>query len=122
MWCYRRVLRISLEEHKTNEKVLQAADVTEILLDQLLKRKLRHADHVIRGVSEHLLQLALEGRIESRRGRGCPKRSWTDDIKQWTHNRTFIIEKFKRKAESREEWRVIVVNLGTEESTYIYNI
>ncbi|GFR69741.1 endonuclease-reverse transcriptase [Elysia marginata] len=29
MWCYRRVVRISWKEHKTNEDVLQAASVTE---------------------------------------------------------------------------------------------
>ena len=75
MWCYRRILRISWREHKTNKEVLQTADVTERLLDQLIKRKMRYAGHVIRGSSGHLLQLALEGRIDARRGRGRPKRS-----------------------------------------------
>ncbi|GFR65586.1 hypothetical protein ElyMa_003662800 [Elysia marginata] len=32
MWWYRRLLRISWKERKTNEEVLQAADVTEIAL------------------------------------------------------------------------------------------
>ncbi|GFR73136.1 endonuclease-reverse transcriptase [Elysia marginata] len=49
MQCYRRVLRISWKEHKTNEEVLQAADVTERLLDQLIERKLRYTGHVIKG-------------------------------------------------------------------------
>ncbi|GFS20744.1 endonuclease-reverse transcriptase [Elysia marginata] len=42
MWWYKRVLRISWEELKTNEEVLQAADVTGrlLVLDQLIKRKL----------------------------------------------------------------------------------
>ncbi|GFS09799.1 endonuclease-reverse transcriptase [Elysia marginata] len=91
MRCYRRVLRISWKEHKTNKEVLQAADVTERLLDQLIKRKLRYASHVIREGSENLLLLDLKGRIEGRRGRPRerPKMSWTDDIKQWTHYRTW---------------------------------
>ncbi|GFS18442.1 RNA-directed DNA polymerase from mobile element jockey [Elysia marginata] len=88
MWCFKRVFRISRKEHKTNEEVLKAADVTERLLDQLIKRKLRYAGNVIRGSLGHLLHLALEGRIEGQRGRERPKRSWTDDIKQWTHYRT----------------------------------
>ncbi|GFR87694.1 eukaryotic translation initiation factor 3 subunit F [Elysia marginata] len=104
MWCYRRVLRISWTEHKTNEEVLQAADVTERLLDQLIKRKLRHAGHVMRrsGRLGHLLQLVLEGKSV----RGRPKRSWTDDIKGWTHYTTY--GEIKRKAERRKEWRAKV--------------
>ncbi|GFS00438.1 endonuclease-reverse transcriptase [Elysia marginata] len=95
MWCYRRVLRRSWKEHKTNEEVLQAADVTERLLDHLV---LCYAGHVIRECSGHLLQPAVEGR----RGRGCPsKRSWTGHIKQWTH--IVHMEKKKRKTENREE-------------------
>ncbi|GFS18250.1 endonuclease-reverse transcriptase [Elysia marginata] len=93
--CGATVLRTSWKEHKTNEEVLglQAADVTGLtgrLLDQLMKRKLRHAGQVIRGSSGHLLQLALEGRIEGRRGRGRLKRSWTDELKQWIHYCTCI--------------------------------
>ncbi|GFS07280.1 endonuclease-reverse transcriptase [Elysia marginata] len=82
MWCYRRDLGISWKEHKTNKEVLEATDVTEKLLDQLIERKLRLTGHVIRGSWGHLLHLALEGGNEGRRGRGRPKRSWTDDIKQ----------------------------------------
>ncbi|GFR78809.1 RNA-directed DNA polymerase from mobile element jockey [Elysia marginata] len=63
------VLRISWKEHKTNEEVQQPADVTERLLDQLVKRKLRFAGHVISGSTEHFLQLTLEGGIEGRRGK-----------------------------------------------------
>ncbi|GFS18227.1 endonuclease-reverse transcriptase [Elysia marginata] len=115
MWCYRKALRTCWEEHKINEGVLQAAHVTERLLDQLIKRKLHYAGQVIRGSSGHLLHLALEGRIKGRRGRGRPKRSWTDDIKQWTHYRTY--GEIKWKADSREELGVMVVNLRTEEGT-----
>ncbi|GFS05426.1 UDP-glucuronosyltransferase 2A1-like [Elysia marginata] len=97
MECYRRVLRISWKEHKTNKEVLQAAIVTERLLDQLIKRKLRYAGHVIRWSSGHHWQQALEDRIESRRGRARPKRSWTDDIKQWPHCRPYGYIKRKAK-------------------------
>ena len=115
MWCYRRILRISWKEHKTNKEVLHTVVVKERLLEQLIKRKMRYAGHVIRGSSGHLLQLALEGRIEGRRGRGRPKRSWTDDIKEWTQCHTY--GHVKRKAEKKLEWRTMVANLRTEEGT-----
>ncbi|GFS21413.1 Gypsy retrotransposon integrase-like protein 1 [Elysia marginata] len=105
------VLRISWKEHKINKEV-QAADVKERLIDQLIKRKLRYVGHVIRESSRHLLQLALECRIKGRRGRERPERRCTDDIKQWTHYRSY--GEIKRKAESSEEWRVMVANLRTE--------
>ncbi|GFS15483.1 RNA-directed DNA polymerase from mobile element jockey-like [Elysia marginata] len=55
IWCLGRVLRISWKNHETNEGVLQSADVTKRLLDQLIKKKLRCAGHVIRESSGHLL-------------------------------------------------------------------
>ncbi|GFR82044.1 hypothetical protein ElyMa_002355900 [Elysia marginata] len=47
------------------------ADVGERLLQQLMKRKLRYAGHIMRGSSGPLLQLSLEGKIEGKRRYLC---------------------------------------------------
>ena len=101
--------------HKTNKDVLLMADVKGRLLEQLIKRKMRYAGHIIRGSSGHLLPLSLEGRVEGRRGRGRPKRNRMDDVKEWTDCRTY--GDIKRKAEKKSEWRTMVANLRIEDGT-----
>ncbi|GFS23968.1 eukaryotic translation initiation factor 3 subunit F [Elysia marginata] len=91
--------------------------VGERLLQQLMKRKLRHARHIMRGSSGPLLQLSLKGKIEGERGQGRPRRNWMDDVKEWSGSSSFGDTKWK--AENREEWINMVANLGSEDSTLL---
>ncbi|GFR75524.1 endonuclease-reverse transcriptase [Elysia marginata] len=100
MWCYRRLLKVPWTEKKTNKEIIEMADVDERLLQQLMKRKLRYAGHIMRGSSGPLLQLSLEGKIEGKRGQG--RRNWMDDVKEWSWSTSY--GDTKRKAENREEW------------------
>ena len=38
----------------------------------------------MRGSSGWLVQLAVEGYIEGKKGRGRPRRMWSDDVTEWT--------------------------------------
>ncbi|GFS24714.1 endonuclease-reverse transcriptase [Elysia marginata] len=89
----------------------------ERLLQQLMKRKLRYAGHIMRGSSGPLLQvqLSLEGKIEGKRGQGRPRRNWMDDVKEWSGSTSY--GDTKRKAENREERRNMIANLRTEDGT-----
>ncbi|GFR98829.1 eukaryotic translation initiation factor 3 subunit F [Elysia marginata] len=91
------------------------AGVGERLLQQLKKRKLRFAGHIMRGSSGPLLQLSLEEKIEGKRGQGRPRRNWVDDVKGWSGSTSY--GDTKRKAEDIEEWRDMVANLRTAEGT-----
>ena len=55
MWAYRRMLRVSWTEHKTNEEVLKTAKTTRSLLSTIKKRKCQYFGHVIRMRSIHKL-------------------------------------------------------------------
>ncbi|KAG1665850.1 Rab GTPase-activating protein 1 [Nymphon striatum] len=79
------------------------------------KTLMRFAGHVMRGSSGDLLNLILEGSIEGVRDRGRQRRTWGDDVKEWS--RTTSIGDAKRTAESRENWRGIVANLRNGEGT-----
>ncbi|GFR89570.1 endonuclease-reverse transcriptase [Elysia marginata] len=83
MWCYRRLLNVPWTEKKTNNEIIKIVGVGEKRLQQLMKRKLRYAGHIMRGSSGPLLQLSLEGKIERKRGHGRPRRNWMDDVKEW---------------------------------------
>ena len=55
MWAYRRMLRVSWTEHKTNEEVFKTAKTTRSLLPTIKKRKCQYFGHVIRMRSIHKL-------------------------------------------------------------------
>ena len=82
MWLYRRMLRISWKEHKTNGEVLHKMKTKRSLLNNIKKRKCQYFGHIIRG--NEVQRLLMEGRINGRRGRGRPRTMWTDNIKEWT--------------------------------------
>ena len=99
MWCYRRILRISFSSHTTNIDVLQKIGVKETtMLNNLKHRKLSYAGHIMRNTSGYYdtLMTTIEGRPEGKRGRGRPRRTWVDDIREWTGSRRY--DQIKRAA------------------------
>ena len=82
MKCYRKILRISWAERKTNASVLKQLGVkAPQLLNLIKKQKLSYFGHIKR--HNTLEKLFLEGTCEGRRGRGRPRRRWTQDIGEW---------------------------------------
>ena len=79
MKLYRRMLRISWKEHKTNGEVLHKMKTKRSLLNTMKKRKCQYFGHIIRG--NGVQRLLMEGRINGRRGQGRPRTMWTDNIK-----------------------------------------
>ena len=78
MKCYRKILRISWTERKTNASVLEQLGVkgpTTFEPNQEAK--------IIILWHNTLEKLFLEGTCEGRRGRGRPRRRWTQDIGEW---------------------------------------
>ena len=102
MWCYRRMLRISWTSHTTNIDVLQTIGVNETtMLNTLKNRKLSYAGHIMRNTSGHYdtLLTTIEGRLNGKRGRGRPRRTWVDDLIDWTGSKRY--EQIKKAAETR---------------------
>ena len=82
MKCYRKILIISWTERKTNASVLEQLGVkAPQLLNLIKKQKLSYFGHIKR--HNTLEKLFLEGTCEGRRGRGRPRRRWTQDIGEW---------------------------------------
>ena len=77
------------------------------------KRKLEYAGHVLRGSSGESHLYLLEGKISEKRARGRPRRTWMNDIIDWTGIHTS--GEIKRVAEDRNRWKTIVVNLLLED-------
>ena len=85
LWCWRRVLRISWTEYKTNVWVRQKIGVPEQngLLEQLKKRKLAKYGHWKRR-SEGLVMAVTEGEIEGKCLPGRRRTAWIDNVGRWT--------------------------------------
>ena len=85
LWCWRRVLRISWTEYKTNVWVRQKIGVPEQngLFEQLKKRKLAKYGHWKRR-SEGLVMAVTEGEIEGKCLPGRRRTAWIDNVGRWT--------------------------------------
>ena len=70
VWCYRRLLRISWTDKKTNIWVLNKIGTDLTIRKTILERKLGYFGHIVRrdgGTEKQILQGMVEGRRE--RGR-----------------------------------------------------
>ena len=102
-------MNISCKDHVTNEEVprkIQAAigEYNE-LMTLVKKRKLRWFGHVSR--SSGLAKTILQGTVKGKRKRGRQKKSWEDNIKEWTG---MDFTSSTRVAENRTRWKGIVAN------------
>ena len=82
MKCYRRILKISWTQKRTNESILEEMKVQPNWLLQTIKtRKLRYFGHIKR--HNGLERDIMEARAPGKRGRGRPRRRWGQDISDW---------------------------------------
>ena len=103
MWTYRRLLRVSWRQHKTNAWILEQLRTKPMLVKQMRKRKMKHFGHIIRHNS--LEKTIIQGITAGKRGRGRPARTWEKDIEEWA--RTNIGEA-TRMAERRDLWCTVI--------------
>ena len=104
--CLRKLLHISHTEHKTNEFVRQLvfilAGKQEPLLAVVKRRKLAWYGHISR--HDTLSKTIFQGTVEGKRSRGRPRKSWSDNVKDWTNQPT---ARTLRAAEDRHQWRAM---------------
>jgi len=103
MDMYRRMLRISWTEHRTNNSILEELEPARRFLAEVKRRKLEYFSHVVR--ANNLCTNVLHGIVAGKRRRGRPRRRWTDDIKQWTG---ISVAECVQHAKDRSAWRALV--------------
>ena len=79
MWAYRRMLRVSWTEHKTDEEVLRMVNTASSLLSTVKKRKYQYFGHVR---ARSIQKLLLEGKIEGKRGQVGETKNYLDEKHQ----------------------------------------
>jgi len=92
---------------------------------RIVKHKLSHAGHLLRGSSRDIIWLILEGTIFGRKVRGRPRRIWMDDICEYTAKRTYgevkRLQQLTEKCGGRWSWHtnLPIKEDGTKERVII---
>ena len=105
----RKILRVSWTAKKTNEWVLNKAEVKRELLDTVKARKLAYYGHTMRKqgncLEKEITVEIMQGTMPGARRRGRPRTAWIDNINSWTG---LSVEESIRMTEDRDEWRKYV--------------
>jgi len=102
MWCWKRMLKVDWTEFRTNDSVLNEISEPRGLLRSIEERRWKIIGHTLRH-EEELHHRILEGQIEGKRGRGCPRTTLIKTIIGDAGLRTY--EELKIMASNREVWR-----------------
>ena len=102
MWFYRRLLRVSWKDKKTNESILEELGTSRRLLSLVSKRKLKYAGHAIRNEKTSLMKIALQGKTEGKRKRGRPAATLMSNL---TEASGCSLHEISRRCLDREQWR-----------------
>ena len=104
MKCLRRLLRISYMDHKTNDYVRAMVYIKvgpqEPLLATIKRRKLSWFGHITR--HDSLCKTIMQGTVEGGRRRGRQRKSWSDNVKDWTEMDT---PELLVQSTDREAWK-----------------
>ena len=82
MWCFRRLLRVSYLDRRSNEWILQQVGCRRELFATVVERKLRFLGHIVRK-EQSIENQILTGRVDGKRSRGRQRRGWWDDAVGW---------------------------------------
>ena len=101
LWCWRRVLRVSWMERKTNISIIESIKPECTLESRVSKAALSYFEHVVR--AEGMEDDTMLGRMNGTRNRGRPRQRWLDTLKEYASGAT--ISNMRRDARDRAGWR-----------------
>ena len=108
MKIWRYVLKVSWTQRITNEEILRRMGTQRELMTTIYKRQLRFVGHMER--KDGLESLCMVGMMNGRRGRGRPRKSYTDSLIEITGRNHSMVE-LRRMMRDRSFWRSLVAHV-----------
>ena len=83
MWCWRRMEKISWNDHVRNEEVLHRVNEQRNILHEIRKRKANWIGHILRRncLLKQVTEGKIKGEMEVTRRRGRRRKKLLDDLK-----------------------------------------
>ena len=107
LWCWRRMLRVTWIDRKTNVWVIYNIKPEWTLESRIVKASLFYFGNVIRaGGMEYEVMV---GRMGGYRSRGRPRQRWLDSIKKNFHG---TIYNMIRALRCRRSWRASIIDVA----------
>ncbi|VVC42596.1 Hypothetical protein CINCED_3A003125 [Cinara cedri] len=100
MWMWRKMTRTSWIEHKTNEEVLNEINEERTIMNTIMKRTIKLIGHLLR--NNEFITIIMEGKIEGKRSRGRPRKSFFEEI--FRRMGVTSYQNLKRTAFDRHVW------------------
>ena len=108
LWCWRRILRVSWMERKTNAWVLDQIKPVWTLESRIAKSAMSYFGHVVRA-DNSLEKAIMFGKMEGTRRQGRPRRKWLDTISELTEESVGAAATLTR---NRSVWRMKIMNVA----------
>ena len=109
MWFYRRMVRISWKEKRTNESILEETNQERSLINTIRKRQLKFLGHICR--HKGLEFLSLTGKIEGTRSRGRQRITFLDSLSSFVTGNNKDNIALLRMTEDRDRWRIMIADV-----------
>ena len=109
MWFFRRMLRISWKEKRTNESILEETNQERTLINTIRKRQLKFLGHICR--HKGLEFLSLTGKIEGTRSKGRQRITFLDSLSSFVTGSKKDNIALLRMTEDRDLWRIMIADV-----------